>query len=67
MTADSSIPYSIYHKSDLRNMDSRQIPFWAIGAPLTFITLGTALVAAFNSTLCQRIFRLVGQGRDELD
>lgn len=53
--------------SDLRNMDSGQTLFWAIGAPLAFIVLSAALVAAFYDTHRQRVFRMIGQGKDKLD
>ena len=41
--------------SDLRNMASTQTLFWAIGAPVAFVVLGTALAAAFYWTLIQRL------------
>ena len=40
--------------SDLRNMKSGQTLFWEIGAPVAFVVLGTALVAAFYGTMTQR-------------
>ena len=40
--------------SDLRDMKSGQTLFWAIGAPVAVVILGTALVAAFYGTLTQR-------------
>ena len=40
--------------SDLRNMQSGQTLFWAIGAPVAFVVLSTALVAAFYGTMTQR-------------
>ena len=40
--------------SDLRNMRSSQTLFWAIGAPVAFVVLSTALVAAFYGTMTQR-------------
>ena len=40
--------------SDLRNMKSGQQLFWAIGAPVAFVVLSTALVAAFYGTMTQR-------------
>lgn len=40
--------------SDLRNMERGQTLFWAIGAPVAFVVLSAALLAAFYGTLTQR-------------
>ena len=41
--------------SDLRDMKSGQTLFWAIGAPVAFVVLSAALMAAFYGTLTQRV------------
>lgn len=41
--------------SDLRDMKSGQTLFWAIGAPVAVVVLGTALMAAFYGTFTQRV------------
>lgn len=41
--------------SDLRDMESGQALFWAIGAPVAFGVLGVAVAAAFWGTLTQRV------------
>ena len=41
--------------SDLRVMKSGQSLFWAIGAPVSFVTFSVALFAAFYGTLTQRL------------
>lgn len=40
--------------SDLRNMDSGQTIFWAIGVPLTIVILSFALLAAFHRSVRQQ-------------
>ena len=51
--------------SDLRNMQSGQTLFWAIGVPVAFVVLSTALVAAFYGTLTQRILGRAWRGKDK--
>ena len=51
--------------SDLRNMQSGQTLFWAIGAPVAFVILSAALVAAFYGTLTQRFLGRAWRGREK--
>ena len=51
--------------SDLRNMQSTQTLFWAIGAPVAFMVLSAAILAAFYGTLTQRVTGRAWRGRKE--
>ena len=51
--------------SDLRNMQSGQALFWAIGAPVAFVVLSAALLAAFYGTLTQRFLGRVWRVKDK--
>lgn len=51
--------------SDLRNMKSGQTLFWAIGAPVAFVVLSAALVAAFYGTLTQRFLGRAWRGKEK--
>lgn len=53
--------------SDLRNMKSGQTLFWAIGAPVAFVILSTALVAAFYGTLTQRFLGRAWRSKEKGD
>ena len=51
--------------SDLRDMKSGQTLFWAIGAPVAFVVLSAALVAAFYGTLTQRFLGKAWRGKEK--
>lgn len=51
--------------SDLRDMKSGQRLFWAIGAPVAFVVLGAALMAAFYGTLTQRLLGRAWRGKEK--
>ena len=53
--------------SDLRNMQSTQTLFWAIGAPVAFVVLSAAVVAAFYGTLTQRITGRAWKGKEKAE
>lgn len=53
--------------SDLRNMKSGQTLFWAIGAPVAFVTLSVALVAAFYGTLTHRFTGRALRDKDKVE
>ena len=53
--------------SDLRDMTSGQTLFWAIGAPVAFVVLSAALVAAFYGTLTQRVLGRAWRGKEKGD
>ena len=53
--------------SDLRSTNSGQSLFWTVGVPLTLVTLGFALVAAFFGSLRQRALRAMKWFKDKHD
>lgn len=53
--------------SDLREMKSGQTLFWAIGAPVAFVTFSVALMAAFYGTLTQRLTGKAWRGKEKAD
>ncbi len=52
---------------DLRNMQSSQTLFWAIGAPVAFVVLSAAILAAFYGTLTQRVTGKAWGGKEKAD
>ena len=53
--------------SDLRTMNSGQSLFWAIGAPVSFVTFSVALLAAFYGTLTQRLTGHAWRNKEKAD
>ena len=51
--------------SDLRNMDSGQKIFWAVGVPLTIVILSLALLAAFCRSMRQQFSWLRRQEKEK--
>ena len=53
--------------SDLRNMQSGQTLFWAIGAPVAFLVFGIALLAAYYGEVTHRLTRLYWRRKDDFE
>lgn len=53
--------------SDIRAMQSTQTLFWAIGAPVAFVVLSAAILAAFYGTLTQRVTGRAWRGKEKAD
>lgn len=51
--------------SDLRTMQSGQTLFWAIGAPVAFVVLSAAILAAFYGTLTLRLTGRAWRGKEK--